>query len=101
MFTTKNYGDNEMHWFWTVLICALLRFCGCPGPSKEDRKNKRQAKWNRRQLEEIEEKINQYERKLEDIRSLRRSLGLNPGANYSVLEFSSGADQSSADWRSS
>ena len=62
MITTKNYGDNEMYWFWMVLICALLlfawwklqRFCRCPGPSKEDRKNKRQAKWKRRQLEQIE-----------------------------------------------
>ena len=26
IFTTKNYGDNEMHWFWMVLICALLLF---------------------------------------------------------------------------
>ena len=34
-----------MHWFWMVLICALLlfiwwklrRFCKCPGPSKEER----------------------------------------------------------------
>ena len=60
VFTTKNYVDNEMYWFWMVLICALLlftwwklrRFCRCPGPSKEDERTKRQAKWNRRQLEE-------------------------------------------------
>ena len=26
IFTTKNYGDNEMHWFWMVLVCALLLF---------------------------------------------------------------------------
>ena len=85
IFTTKNYGDSEMHWFWMVLICALLlfdwwklrRYCKCPGLSKQERKDKRQARWNKRQLEEIEEKINRYERKrkLEDIRSLRNSLG--------------------------
>ena len=92
VFTTKNYGNSEMHWFWMVLICALLfawwklcRYCKCPGPSKEDRRNKRQAKWYRRQLEEIEEKISRYERKLEDIRSLRSSLGLESGANSSAL----------------
>ena len=73
IFTTENYGDNEMHWFWMVLICTLLlfawwklrRYCKCPGPSKQEHKDKRQAKWNRRQLEEIEEKINHYEKKLE------------------------------------
>ena len=98
-----------MHWFWMVLICALIlfawwklrRFCSCPGPSKEDRKNKCQARWNQRQLDEIEEKINKYEKKLEDIRSLRNSLGLGPGANSSALKFSSVADQSSDAWRSS
>ena len=26
IFTSKNYGDNEMHWFWMVLIWALLLF---------------------------------------------------------------------------
>ena len=26
VFAMKNYGDNEMHWFWMVLICALLLF---------------------------------------------------------------------------
>ena len=26
IFTTKNYGDNEMHWFLMVLIWALLLF---------------------------------------------------------------------------
>ena len=44
IFTTKNYGDSEMHWFWMVLVCVLLLFaywklrrhCRCPGPSKED-----------------------------------------------------------------
>ena len=59
-----------MHWFWMVLICALFLFvwwklrhyCKSPGPSKEDRQNKKQVKWNRRQLEEIEEKISRYER---------------------------------------
>ena len=109
IFNTKNYGDNEMHWFWMVLICALQlfvwcklrRYCKCPGLSKQDRKNKRQAKWNRRQLEEIEEKISRYERKLEDIRSLRNSLGLEPGVNSSFLGFLSAADQSCEDWRNS
>ena len=23
IFSTKNYEDNEMHWFWIVLVCAL------------------------------------------------------------------------------
>ena len=98
-----------MHWFWMVLVCVLLlfaywklrRFCRCPGPSKEERKDKRQARWNKRQLEEIEEKIDRNERKLEDIRSLRNYLGLGPGANSSALEFSSIVDQSSHAWRSS
>ena len=22
--TTKNYGYNEMHWLWMVLVCVLL-----------------------------------------------------------------------------
>ena len=26
IFTQKNYGDNEMHWFWMVLVCVLLVF---------------------------------------------------------------------------
>ena len=26
IFMTKNYGDSEMHWFWMVLVCALLLF---------------------------------------------------------------------------
>ena len=26
IFTTKNYGDTEMHWFWMVLVCVLLLF---------------------------------------------------------------------------
>ena len=42
IFTPKNYGDNEMHWFWMVLVCILLLFawwklrkiCKCSGPSK-------------------------------------------------------------------
>ena len=48
-----------------VLICALLlfawwklrRFCKCPGLSKEEKKNKRQARRNKKELEEMEEKI--------------------------------------------
>ena len=62
IFTTKNYEDSEMHWFWMVLIFALLlfawsklrRFCKCPGPSKEEKKNKRLVKCNKRQHKEIE-----------------------------------------------
>ena len=26
ILTTKNYGDNEMRWFWMVLVCVLLLF---------------------------------------------------------------------------
>ena len=62
IFTIKNYGDNEMHWFWMVLVCILLLFAWFPGPSREEKKNKRQARWNRKQLEEIEEKISRYKR---------------------------------------
>ena len=49
----------------------------------------------------IEEKINRYERKLQDIRSLRNSLGLEPGANSSALGYLSAVEQSSDDWRNS
>ena len=81
IFTTKNYRDNETHWFWMVLVCALLLFawwkllhyCRFPGPSKEDRGARRQAKWHKRQLDEIEKQIDKYERKLEEIKSLRSS----------------------------
>ena len=65
IFTTKNYGDTEMHWFWMVLVCVLLlfaywklrRFCQCPGPSKEERRAKREAKWHKHQLDNIERQI--------------------------------------------
>ena len=75
IFTTKNYGDNKMHWFWMVLVCVLLlfaywklrRFCRCPGPSKEDRRAKREAKWHKHQLDNIEKQIEKYERKLEEV----------------------------------
>ena len=85
IFTTKKYSDSKMHWFWMVLVCALIlsawwklrRYCRCPGPSKEDRKERREARWHKRQLNEIERQIEKYERKLEDIRNLRSSLGLD------------------------
>ena len=51
IFTTKNYSDSKMHWFWMVLVCALILFawwklrqyCRCPGPSKEDHKERWEA----------------------------------------------------------
>ena len=54
IFTTKNYGDSEMHWFWMVFVCALIlfawwklrRYCRYPGPSKEDHKERREARWH-------------------------------------------------------
>ena len=106
IFTTKNYGDNEIHWFCMILICALLlfawwklrRYFRCLGPSKEECKDRREARWHKRKLDEIEQRIEKYERKLEDIRNLRNSLGLGPGANSSALEFSSAVDQSSDAW---
>ena len=104
IFTNKNYGDNEMHWFWMVLVCALLlfawwklrRYCNCPGPSKEDRKAKKEARWHKRQLDEIEKQIEKYERKLEEIKDLRSALGLDFGVNSSGTGFSSDAGQNSA-----
>ena len=106
IFTTKNYEDNEMHWFWMVLVCALLLFawwklrcyCRCPGPSKEDRRERREARWHKRQLDEIEKQIEKYERKLEDIKNLRSSLDLDHGANSSALGFSNAVDQNSGAW---
>ena len=49
----------EMHWFWMVFICALLlfdwwklrRYCKCPGLSKQERKDKHQARWNKLRFE--------------------------------------------------
>ena len=69
IFTTKNYGDAEMHWFWMVLVCVLLlfawwklrRFCQCQGPAKEERNAKREAKWHKHQLDNIEKRIEKYE----------------------------------------
>ena len=85
IFTQKNYGDTEMHWFWIVLVCVLLafawwklrKFCKCPGPSSEEKRAKREAKWHKHQLDNIEKRIEKYERKLEEVRSLRSSLGLD------------------------
>ena len=68
--------------------------------SRIEKKDKREARWHKRQLDKIEQKIEKYERKLEDIRNPRNSLGLGPGANSSALEFSSAVDQSSDAWRS-
>ena len=108
IFTTKNYGDNEMHWFWMVLVCTLLLFawwklhhyCRCPGPSKDDHRARREAKWHKRQLDEIEKQIDKYERKLEKIKTLRSSLGLD-GVTSNKLGYSNPADLSSGDWMSS
>ena len=95
-----------MHWFWMVLICVLLafaywklrRFCRCPGPSKEDRRAKREARWHKHQLDNIEKQIEKYERKLEEVRNLRSSLGLD-GVTLNELSFSNNATQNSDDWR--
>ena len=64
------YGDNEMHWFWMVLVCVLLLFaywklrrhCRCPGPSKDECRARKEAKWHKHQLDEIEKQIEKYER---------------------------------------
>ena len=98
-----------MHWFWMVLVCALLLFawwklrhyCRYPGPSKEDRRARREAKWHKRQLNEIEKQIDKYERKLEEIKSLRSSLGLDHGVTSNVLGYSNVVNQNSGAWMSS
>ena len=108
IFTTKNYGDIEMHWFWMVLVCVLLLFtwwklrhyCRCPGPSKDDRRERKEAKWHKRQLDEIEKQIEKYERKLEAIKTLRSSLGLD-GVTLNDLGYSNDAELNSGDWTSS
>ena len=46
-----------------------------PGPSKEDRRVRKEAKWHKHQLDEIEKQIEKYERKLEEVQNLRSSLG--------------------------
>ena len=94
-----------MHWFWMVLVCALLlfawwklrRYCRCPGPSKEECKAKREARWHKRQLDKIEKQIEKYERKLEEIKDLRSSLGLDFGVNSSGIGFSNDADSASSE----
>ena len=97
-----------MHWFWMVLVCALLLFawwrlhhyCRCPGPSKDDRQARKEAKWHKRQLDEIEKQIEKYERKLEEIKSLRSSLGLD-GVTSNDLRYSKSAELNSDDWTNS
>ena len=104
---TKNYGDNEMHWFWMVLVCVLLlfawwklrRYCRCPGPSKDDRRACKEAKWHKRQLDEIEKQIEKYKRKLAEIKTLRSSLGLG-GVTLNNLEYSNDAELNSGGWTS-
>ena len=84
-----------MHWFWMVLVCVLLLFaywklrrhCRCPRPSKEDRRARKEAKWHKHQLDEIEKQIEKYERKLEEIKTIRSSLGLD-GVTLSDLGYS-------------
>ena len=74
-----------MHWFWMVLVCVLLAFaywklrksCRCPDPSSEEKRAKREAKWHKHQLDNIEKRIEKYEGKLEEVRNLRSSLGLD------------------------
>ena len=105
IFTTKNYGDNEMHWFLMVLVCVLLlfaywklrRFCRCPGPSRDERRARKEAKWHKHQLDKIEKQIEKYERKLEQIKALRSSLELD-GVTLNDLAYSRDAGQNSGDW---
>ena len=95
-----------MHWFWMVLVCVLLlfaywklrRFCRCPGPSKEDRRARKEAKWHKHQLDETEKQSEKYERKLEEVQNLRSSLGLD-GVTLNELVYSSDAGQNSDNWR--
>ena len=102
IFTTNNYEDNEMHWFWMVLVCVLLLFaywklrhhCKCPGPSKDKHRARKEAKWHKHQLNEIEKQIEKYERKLDEIKTLRNSLGLN-GVTLNDLAYSRDAEHSS------
>ena len=49
----------------------LRHYCRCPGPSKDDRRARREAKWHKCQLDEIEKEIEKYERKLGEINTLR------------------------------
>ena len=106
IFTQKNYGNTEMHWFWMVLVCVLLafawwklrKFCKCPGPSSEEKRAKREAKWHKHQLDNIEKRIKKYERKLEEVRNLRSSLGLD-GVTLNELSYSNDVVQNSDNWR--
>ena len=83
IFTTKNYGDNEMHWFWMVLVCVLLLDTNLTN--------------TKHQLDEIEKQIEKYEKKLEEIKALRSSLGL-VGVTLNDLAYSRDAGQNSGDW---
>ena len=84
---------------WTLFAYwKLRRFCKCPGPSKEDRRAKREAKWHKHQLDNIERQIEKYERKLKEVRNLRSSLGLD-GVTLNELSFSNDARENSDDWR--
>ena len=94
-----------MHWFWMVLVCVLLlfaywklrRYCRCPGPSKGERRARKEAKWHKHQLDEIEKQIEKCERKLEEIKALRSSLGLD-GVTLNDLAYSRDSGQSSGAW---
>ena len=49
-------------------------------------------------MDEIEKQIEKYERKLEEIKTLRSSLGLD-GVTLNDLAYSNDAGQNSGDWR--
>ena len=52
---------------------------------------------DKHQLDEIEKQIEKYEKKLEEIKALRSSLGLD-GVTLNDLAYSRDAGQNSADW---
>ena len=76
----------------------LRKFCRCPGPTTEEKRATREAKWHKHQLDNIEKRIEKYERKLEEVRNLRSSLGLD-GVTLNELSYSSAATPNSDDWR--
>lgn len=67
-------------------LWKIRKHCSCPGLNKKERKQKKQMKWNKRQLQEIETKISRYEKKLEDILSLRESLDLTSSMGTNPAE---------------